>query len=346
MAMATALNDLDLTLEQPDTIGVLETTAPVVAAAQSVGIVPEAVVRTAATLAARGQDGKLAAPAWNKHYHWHDDRGRAVNVTLLLDALNFCFWATPGEPRWQLNYLGETLDGYWALAAALKRAIDEGDCPLWDADFLSEISAEEADDIFHPAGFSSGRIPMFEARLANMREVGRVLHQQYEGWFGAAFEAAGGAAPALVRQVVERFPSFDDTTTYNGREVRLYKRAQILASDLYGAFDGHRWGNLRDLDQLTAFADYKVPQLLRAEGILAYTPELAAKIAAREPLPAESPEEVEIRAATVWGVELLRRALAKRGVSARPFELDWLLWTLAQDRPNMEPYHRTRTVFY
>ncbi|MGN6359153.1 MAG: queuosine 5'-phosphate N-glycosylase/hydrolase [Thermomicrobiales bacterium] len=346
MAMVTALNNLDLTLEQPDAIGVLETTAPVVAAAQSVRIIPDAITRAAAALAAHGKNGKLVAPVWNKHYHWHDDRGRAVNVTLLLDALNFCFWAAPGEPRWELTYKGEALDGYWALAAALKRAIDEGDCPLWDADFLSEISAEEANDIFHPDGASSGRIPMFEARLANMREVGRVLNQHYDGWFGAAFDVAGGSTPALVRQVVERFPSFDDTTTYNGREVRLYKRAQILASDLYGAFDGNRWGNLRDLDQLTAFADYKVPQLLRAEGILDYAPELAARIAAREPLPAESQEEVEIRAATVWGVELLRRALAERGVSARPFELDWLLWTLAQDRPNMEPYHRTRTVFY
>jgi len=117
-------------------------------------------------------------------------------------------------------------------------------------------------------------------------------------------------------------------------------------ADLWGVFEGQGLGCFQDLDALTMFADYKVPQLLRAEGILAYTPELAAKIAAREPLPAESPEEVEIRAATVWGVELLRRALAERGVSARPFELDWLLWTLAQDRPNMEPYHRTRTVFY
>ncbi len=340
--MATTASELDLKLEGPDALGVLETTAPVVAAARSVWIRPEAIARVAAGFAGR----PLQVPPWDKQYHWSDGAGRTVNTILLLDALNFSFWPEPGEPRWELEYRGERLDGYWALAAALKRAIEEEDCPLWDADFLSDIDEDDANCIFHPEGKSAGRIPMFKTRLANMREIGRVLCRKYDGWFGAAIEAAGGSAPVLVRLLARDFPSFDDATEYDGREVRFYKRAQILAGDLYGAFGGRGWGSLRDLDALTAFADYKVPQILRAEGILEYAPALSARIDAREPLPAESPEEVEIRAATVWGVELLRRALADRGVHARPFEIDWLLWTLAQDRPDMPPYHRTRTCYY
>jgi hypothetical protein len=340
--MAIAANGLDLSLEAPDTLGVLETTAPVVAAARAVRIDPAAVAREAGELARR----PLPVPEWDTRYQWTDRQGRTANVILLLDALNFCFWAPPGEPRWQIEYRGETLDGYWALAAALTRAIEEEDCPLWDADFLREIGEEDAECIFHPEGRSSGRIPLFKARLANMREVGRVLCRRYDGWFGAAIEAADRRAPALARLLAEHFPSFDDTAEYDGREVRLYKRAQICAADLYGAFGGERWGALRDLDRLTAFADYKVPQLLRAEGILTYAPDLAARIDAREPLEAGSPEEVEIRAATVWGVELLRRALAERGVAVRPFEIDWYLWTRAQERHDMAPYHRTLTCYY
>jgi hypothetical protein len=325
--MATLTNEADLTLERPDPLGVLETTAPVVAAARSVRIA-------------------TAPPAWDTHYQWADGAGRTANAVLLLDALNFCFWPDPGEPRWQIEYRGEWVGGYWALAAALKRALEEGGCPLWDADFLQDIGEEDADSLFHPEGRSTGRIPLFRARLANMREVGRVLCERYDGWFGAAIEATGHSAPALARRLAEEFPSFDDVAEYDGREVRLLKRAQICASDLYGAFGGRHWGALRDLDALTAFADYKVPQLLRAEGVLVYTPALAARIAAREPLPAGGPEEVEIRAATVWGVELLRRALAGRGVALRAFELDWALWSLAQGRVDMAPYHRTRTAFY
>ena len=344
--MEKVADAIDLTIEGPDTLGVLATTAPVVAAARAVRIVPEAIATIAKEVAARAERGALIVPPWDKHYHWHDDRSRAVNVTLLLDALNFSFWAEPGEERWTLTYDGEALDGYWALAAALKRAIEIDGCPLWDADFLAQMSDEDAESIFHPAGASAGRIPMFAARLANMREVGRVLGERYDGWFGAAIEEADGSAPALVAGVVAAFPSFDDIARYDGQTVRFYKRAQILASDLYGALDGQGWGDLRDLDQLTAFADYKVPQILRSYGILAYTPELATRIEAREPLAPESPEEVEIRAATIWGVESLRRALAAHGVTARAFEIDWALWTLAQGRVNMAPYHRTRTAFY
>ena len=340
--MAAAANGLDLTLEAPDALGVLATTAPVVVAARAVRIEPAGIARVAQALAGR----ELPVPAWDERHHWSDGAARTLHATLLLDALNFCFWAEPGEPRWQIEYQGETLDGYWALAAALKRAIEEEGCPLWDPDFLCEVSEEDAEAILHPRGHHRGRIPLFKARVANMREVGRVLCREYDGWFGAAVEAADRSAPALARLLAEQFPSFDDTAAYDGREVRLYKRAQILVADLYGIFGGRHWGELRDLDGLTAFADYKVPQILRAEGILSYAPELAARIDAREPLPAESPAEVEIRAATVWAVELLRRALAERGMPARAFELDWYLWNLAQDRDDMAPYHRTRTVYY
>lgn len=340
--MTTATDELDLTLEAPDELGVLATTAPVVVAARAVRIVPAAITRVAETLA--GQP--LPTPTWNERYHWSDGDGRTAQLILLLDALNFCFWSDPGEPRWTLRYQGELLDGYWALAASLKRAIEEEGCPLWDADFLQDIDEEDAHCIFHSADHHSGRIPLFSARLANMHEVGRVLCRKYDGWFGNAIESAGGSAPALARLLATEFPSFDDMATYEGREVRFYKRAQICAADLYGAFGGKHWGDLRDLNRLTAFADYKVPQLLRAEGILAYAPALAARVDAREPLPAGSPEEVEVRAATVWAVELLRRSLAERGVLARAFEIDWYLWERAQGRADLAPYHRTRTAYY
>ena len=177
-----------------------------------------------------------------------------------------------------------------------------------------------------------------------MREVGRVLCREYDGWFGAAVEAADRSAPALARLLAEQFPSFDDTAAYDGREVRLYKRAQILAADLYGIFGGRHWGELRDLDGLTAFADYKVPQILRAEGILSYAPALAARIAARERLPAESPEEVEIRACGLHVVELI---VAARGAQVSAVAIDRLLWNRGQQRRyKARPRHRSRCTAY
>ncbi|MGB3329966.1 MAG: queuosine salvage family protein, partial [Thermomicrobiales bacterium] len=106
-------------------------------------------------------------------------------------------------------------------------------------------------------------------------------------------------------------------------------------------------GRFDDLSTLTAFADYKVPQVLRRLGILAYAAPLAAHIGRRELIAAGSPEEIEIRAATIQACEQIRLALAARGRAVDAFEIDWLLWNAGQSLPpGTEPYHRTVTIFY
>jgi hypothetical protein len=135
--------------------------------------------------------------------------------------------------------------------------------------------------------------------------------------------------------------------TYDSREVRFLKRAQICVADLHSAFAGQSWGAFIDLDQLTIFADYKLPQVLRYHGALVYAPELAARVDQQEELVPGSAEEVEIRAATIWACELLRRAAARLSTQApTAVEIDQWLWHLGQDASDMQPYHRVRTVFY
>jgi hypothetical protein len=87
--------------------------------------------------------------------------------------------------------------------------------------------------------------------------------------------------------------------------------------------------------------------VLRRLGILIYSDDLAAKIDRRQLIPAGSPAETEIRAATIWACELLRQSLARRGRDLRAFEIDWALWTAGQSLPpDTRPYHRTYTGFY
>jgi len=129
--------------------------------------------------------------------------------------------------------------------------------------------------------------------------------------------------------------------------VNFFKRAQILAGDLYGSFGGKRWGAFKNLQDLTAFADYKLPQLLRAWGILKYAPELARRVDAKKPLLKDSPQEIEIRAAMLWAVELLRHALTGLGRELNSVQTDWFLWESSQtEAQGMKPYHRVRTIYY
>ena len=82
-------------------------------------------------------------------------------------------------------------------------------------------------------------------------------------------------------------------------------------------------------------------------GVHLQAKDLAARVDAKVRLDAGSPEEVEIRAATVWACELLRSALAGHDRLLRASEVDWALWLAGQSLPTgARPYHRTYTVFY
>jgi hypothetical protein len=316
-------------------LGVLESTRHVIESARHVTIDQAAVDRLASRLAGQG----ARAPEWRVWPHWWDDSPRAADYVLVLDALNFCFW---GEPRWRVHFGGKILDGYWALAACLRRALDAG-TPLLDPDYLAAFDEAAARDLF--AG--EAEIPLLPERVANLREAGRGLIEA-GGSFAEIVASCGGSGEALVAEVVRRFPSFDDVAPYDGQTVKLYKRAQILVSDLHGIFEGRGLGAFTDLDHLTTFADYKIPQVLREAGILVYHPDLAATVDRQELIPPGDPREVEIRAATIWGCEKLRQSLELQspGTPLRAFEVDWLLWSDAQGRTISKPYHRTRTIYY
>src|SRR5581483_11189983 len=97
----------------------------------------------------------------------------------------------------------------------------------------------------------------------------------------------------------------------DGQEIYFLKRAQICANDLSYLTQMPGGKRLTNLDKLTAFADYKIPQILREAGVIIYSEDLAELIDNYHEIPAGSKYETEIRAATVWGVELVKQRLNK-----------------------------------
>ncbi len=340
--------DTPYTLIETDVLGVLSSTQRVVEHTRHAWINEDQVGHLSAQLLARYTP--TTEPVWYDRFHFHDGTWRTVNWLLVLDALNFCFWAEKGQPRWRINYHGEILDGYWAEAASLTRAVEEG-IALWDAEYLSTMSREDLAYVFRSVQAADGSIgemiPLFDARLAHVHEVGRVLLERYHGQFVYAIEKAGGSAVNLALLLAQEFTSFRDVAIYRDQEIRFFKRAQICVADLYGAFGGKRWGAFTDLDKLTIFADYKLPQVLRHYGVLEYDHWLAERVDKQELLPAGGEEEVELRAATMWACELLRREMSRAyGRAITAVEVDQLLWFLGQNSSEMRPYHRTRTIYY
>lgn len=87
--------------------------------------------------------------------------------------------------------------------------------------------------------------------------------------------------------------------------VYLYKRAQILVADLWAAFQGRGYGAFDDIDAITMFADYRVPQSLLYFGILKYSEELESALKRHELLQSGEEREVEIRGCSIWAVEVV-----------------------------------------
>ena len=112
-------------------------------------------------------------------------------------------------------------------------------------------------------------------------------------------------------------------------------------------FRGKSYGGLKNIDKLTACADYKLPQMLRKFGILSYSLELSKKVDNKREIEQGSKEEVEIRANTIWAVELIKKELEKKIPEINSLHINDYLWLLSQDKSfKCKPYHLVRTTFY
>ena len=318
-----------------DPLGIREGARFVVDASQQVSIDQDALAAYCRGLA---QESQAPKPEWESEFHFAGELEATIAYVFCLDTVNFCFW---GDPKWHRPYRRQWLDGYWALAAALTEEV-AANPQFVAADNLCQLDSQGLQRVLD----GTPTIPLLEERAANLRELGRWVGQRYGGRFSAIVRAAGSDAIALVRLVVDGLSSYRDEAVYKGRLVPFYKRAQILAADLQGALSGHGWPALARVEDLTAFADYKLPQLLRHQGILRYTGSLAELVDGQVPIEAGSEEEVEIRANTVWAVELMGQELEALGMPRPAYQIDWMLWYASQDSGHMKPYHRTRTIYY
>lgn len=251
--------------------------------------------------------------------HYVGEPDATLTYVLALDAINF----GSGYFPWLNKRPG--MSGYFTIASSLK---DEFERRVPAAIDLAQLSREACARIFGqtldgPAGELMG---LFAQAL---NDLGELVQTRYDGSFRALAEA--GSAEQLMRRLVE-MPFY--------RDVPFYKRAQLTAADLSTAgvvqLDG--------LDRLTIFADNLVPHVLRLDGVLAYDPDLVARIDREELIPSGSTEELEIRACALHAVELLVGHLGER---VTPMQLDYVLWNRGQGaRYKAVPRHRTRSVFY
>lgn len=102
--------------------------------------------------------------------------------------------------------------------------------------------------------------------------------------------------------------------------MKIYKRAQILAADIWACFEGKGYGEFNDISSVTMFADYRfvrklsdidrVPQGLVYMGVLKYSEDLMKVLEAGQIVESGDRLEVEIRGCSIWGVEVISRFMS------------------------------------
>lgn len=255
---------------------------------------------------------------------------------LCLDAINF------GSGWWPTIRKRPGRSGYFTIAAGLTERFRDGG--PWPATELAEIGSAEMAAVLG----QDPDHPLMGDYAAALRDVGEHVEREHGGRFEGVIEAAHGSAVSLA-DLLAKWHAFADVSSYEGRPIPFFKRAQIAAADIDRTGIASRrtaaaaeLGKLRDLDRLTAFADNLVPHVLRLDGVLKLDPGLEQRIEAGDLLEHGSPEEVELRACAVHAIELLAAA-----TPLSPAEIDGVLWNRgAVERYKSHPRPRSRNTAY
>ena len=326
---------------------VLRSVVPVVESSRHVRTSLEAIDQVAKWMAYEdfaGPDGSIEGP-----FDFGPDPESIIDATLLISSLNFAYTDFESGQRFEADYLGRTWADAEALYARIHQAFRAG-IPILDGKFLATVTSTDLARIFE----GSIEIPMLDDRTRILNEIGAVLVERHDGRFHNFVRSCEPAAYAdgngLLERLTGEFPRFADVSDYHGQPVVLYKLGQLCLWSLHVALSGTGTFAIRDLDHMTAFADYILPVALEAMDILEYTDDLVDRIARKDLIARDSDQEIEIRAHTIFATALLADAINAIRPTDRQVvipQVDFRLWsTYHAAFPTLRPHHLTRTTMY
>ncbi|KAJ8926322.1 hypothetical protein NQ314_021307 [Rhamnusium bicolor] len=237
--------------------------------------------------------------------HPKSDEPWALDWLFVVDTLNFCFWHKENEEGWKVD----GYSGYFALCAAVNRAQKEK-VDILNPKFYSIITENQLHKILRSD--TKVECPLLPERLKCLHEVGNVLLEQFDGSFENVVKKAENSAANLLNLIIENFKCFKDEAVYKGNKVAIYKRAQILIGDIWACFSNRGIGYFQDINEITAFADYRIPQTLLWYGVFEYSRDLLERLKTNEVLKNGDEVEVEIRGCSIHAVELLNEYATKK----------------------------------
>ena len=220
---------------------------------------------------------------------------KIVNFLLLFEAIDYSFW---GSPKWSVKTQDMVIDGSEALLYKLLEYVRKTN----NYDF-SKVTLKEFRNILS----GSIEIPLLEERYKTLVSISNVVNDKMNGNFYEYIKVYTKDTD-LFNLIIDNFSSFTDEREYNGKKIYFYKLAQLLTSDIL-----HMRMLLEniliDVSNLVGCADYKIPQTMRAIGILEYSKNLGKIIDSKLEIEQSSSYEVEIRASMLVVIDYISKKI-------------------------------------
>ncbi len=280
------------------------------------------------------------------NYNWIDaspfpidafDNEQKLMIMWIFNTISFSY---RGDPYRQVTYKWKTYTRWSrSLLASIFRAIDEG-YDILNPTFLATLKKEELKHILR----WNIEIPLLEERVLFLNQLWKILIDSFDWSFSEIIRLGRQDASDILTIIIKSFPFFEDTREYKGKEIYFYKRAQALVESMYSILWSKWESSLKNIECLTALADYVLPNVLRNLWILHYSEELEKIIDTHTPIVSGSEQEIEIRAATVQAVSQIKHQILSLGIMVTSLQINdylWLAWWNVDS-----PFHRTRTTAY
>jgi hypothetical protein len=202
-----------------------------------------------------------------------------LGFIFFIDSLNFCFWPIE-EEKVEYEY-GNLVNN---SITALSKNKD-----YFSPEHLINITPDQLKtDIFENHNF-----PLIEERARSLNELGLFVKDRYDSSYFDFINKNNKDCVTIAKCISEGVTTYRDETIFKGKQIFIYKRAQILAADLYSCMiELEQPITLKNAKDLTMFADYRVPQILSELQIFEYQNELSKKIDEKIQISPNSIEEV------------------------------------------------------
>jgi len=260
---------------------------------------------------------------------WGSEERAFLPYFLFLNSINFMFWkiAPSGEVE---RYEAWGAQGSVAMSRGMRMFFHAAE-KIWRDSHVAEEEAhriveENFDRCFPSIPARNSRLKMLmdvAGNPARLRSVCRSISHRVH--------SRGVISPVDILMLIENFPVAFGSDPF-------CKRVQLALMMISARYS--RYGRRIPVKGFSAAADYQLPKVLRGEGVLVYSQDLASLVDTGTKLTHGSSEELAIRASTVLACELLKD-LSALDMSS----VDHWLWSRRAHYPNTR-FHLTETTDY